>query len=997
MDREMTKSKSNDQDQTAGEKLTREELSALKVYVWKKSREISFLHQTAESLRPTPGPAVRGRVQAALVWLFSASKPVKKILAPLLTYLIKRVLHHPHLKLRLLNYVKHYPSLFERLRGFAKNRNLLLNGVVPVSNRATSLTAKSRFHGYLQEAMSAAKQSVLSNQDNPSKQRLKLALVSPLPPQRTGIANYSAALLPMLAKYYDIEIITEPDGFERWQQQGYSVRTPDWLCENFYSVDRVIYHFGNSAYHCYMLPLLEKAPGVVVLHDFFLSGLLSYLELGGNTDIWSQELYHAHGYKAVKERFMQGKIAHTQINYPVNLTILQQAVGMIAHSEYSRQLTRNWYGASLADNCQIIPLLQLMAPTAELDSAKNRDQSRQALGLNSSAYVICSFGFLSPVKLNHRLCEAWLQSALSKQEATLLIFVGEVPDEDYARELENFIQHNHLRTRIQITGWVDASTYQAYLAAADVAVQLRTQSRGETSAAIIDCLSYGLPLIVNANGAFADLPADAVWLMPDNFSNADLIAALETLYSNQSRRVELGRRGQEFSNTHHSPANCALLYAQAIEKFYASTGNHPVLLAKELAQTHSNIDHSLVDNLPIKRGHYQFLIDISATIRNGLKTGIERMVQALLLQLLDSPPPGYRIEPVYLSEQNGSWNYHYARRYTLDLLNCPVEFLADEMVEVCKGDMLLTVDWSGQLLVNSLASGLHQEWQARGVKIYSVVHDLLPLSQPEVFPPGADQPYKQWLEAVAQFDGAVCVSQTVAAELAVWLKNNNLNRTSYQITWSHHGADIVNSVPVSSRNISAEELHVLEQIVSRPSFLMVGTIEPRKAYQQAIEAFSLLWAQGVDINLIIVGREGWKDVPHSLRRNIPQTIQTLRTHPERGKHLFWLEDADDDCLQKIYEVSTCLVMASFGEGFGLPLIEAAHYSLPVIARDLPVFREIAGDNIFYFQGNSPANLAESVQSWLQLYDKKIYPRSEQIAWLTWKDAARNILQSLFQN
>lgn len=172
---------------------------------------------------------------------------------------------------------------------------------------------------------------------------------------------------------------------------------------------------------------------------------------------------------------------------------------------------------------------------------------------------------------------------------------------------------------------------------------------------------------------------------------------------------------------------------------------------------------------------------------------------------------------------------------------------------------------------------------------------------------------------------------------------------------------------------------------------MVGTIEPRKCYLQALEAFDKLWQNGVDVNLVIVGKEGWLGFPDDSRRNIPHTIERLRHHPERGKRLFWLEGISDEYLEQIYDTSTCLIAASEDEGFGLPLIESAQHEIPIIARDISVFREVAGDHAFYFHGREPEDLAHAIREWLILYAHNRHPSSRGMPWLTWKDSAQQVL------
>ena len=152
------------------------------------------------------------------------------------------------------------------------------------------------------------------------------------------------------------------------------------------------------------------------------------------------------------------------------------------------------------------------------------------------------------------------------------------------------------------------------------------------------------------------------------------------------------------------------------------------------------------------------------------------------------------------------------------------------------------------------------------------------------------------------------------------------------------GADVQSILP--SQGNSSKRVLVLEQLQGSISFLMVGTLEPRKAYEEVLEAFERLWQEGLPLNLVLVGKQGWM---------VEELVEQLRSHHELNRRLFWLEGISDEYLEQVYLVCTCLIAASYGEGFGLPLIEAAQHKLPIIARDIPVFREVAGENAFFFK------------------------------------------------
>ena len=93
----------------------------------------------------------------------------------------------------------------------------------------------------------------------------------------------------------------------------------------------------------------------------------------------------------------------------------------------------------------------------------------------------------------------------------------------------------------------------------------------------------------------------------------------------------------------------------------------------------------------------------------------------------------------------------------------------------------------------------------------------------------------------------------------------------------------------------------------------------------------------------------------------------LHAHPEAGRRLFWMQDASDAMLDRVYARARLLLAASLGEGFGLPLVEAARHGLPIVARDLPVFREVAGEHAYYFSGTSADDLPTALTAWLELY------------------------------
>ncbi len=819
--------------------------------------------------------------------------------------------------------------------------------------------------------------------------RPKLAYISPLPPERSGISDYSAELLPELARHYEIDVIVAQDAVaDPWIKANCAIRDVKWLRAHSRHYDRILYHFGNSAFHRHMFRLLEEIPGIVVLHDFFLSGIISHLEITEYRPYaWAEALYQSHGYAAMQRRFAEADAGDVVWHYPCNFQVLQNALGVTVHAENSRRLATQWYGKDTAKDWAVIPHMRVFA--RDIDRAK----ARAALKLDDKAFVVCSFGLLGPHKLNHRLLSAWLASSLARDPDCVLVFVGENNGGAYGQQITEAIARSGLQQRIRITGWADMEVFRRYLEAADIGVQLRTLSRGETSGTVLDCMNYGLATIINANGSMADVPDEGVWKLPDLFDDKQLVEALETLRRDPLMRRHLGERARHIVLKQHDPRACADQYAAFIEKTYddnaagvpglvrAATEVEPALPAdsKGWLMLAEAIAFSIRPNFMPR----QLFVDVSELVKRDSKSGIQRVVRSILRELLLHPPEGWRIEPVYATTQEQG--YRYARRFTAGFLGClppkplPPHAMPDDVIEFQAGDMFLGLDLQQHIVARQKM--FYRRLRNHGVTVKFVVYDLLPALVPQFFTAGATQYHHGWLETVAESDGVICISKAVADEMASWMRDHGPQRLRPPaIRWFHLGADIKASAPTHGLPENADT--VLEIIRSTPSFLMVGTLEPRKAHAQALAAFELLWAEGIAANLVIVGRRGWM---------VDSLISHLRHHPEAGKRLFWLEGISDECLEKIYAASTCLLCPSEGEGFGLPLIEAAQHGLPVLARDIPVFREVAGEHAFYFSGLAPQELADSIKRWLALKAEDKAPLSGGMPRLTWEQSARELL------
>ncbi|MBM5574148.1 glycosyltransferase family 1 protein [Deefgea sp. CFH1-16] len=274
-------------------------------------------------------------------------------------------------------------------------------------------------------------------------------------------------------------------------------------------------------------------------------------------------------------------------------------------------------------------------------------------------------------------------------------------------------------------------------------------------------------------------------------------------------------------------------------------------------------------------------------------------------------------------------------------------------------------------------------WKTTGVAIHIIVYDLLPVRHPEWFKPKSSQNFHRWLKTIAIFaDSAICISNTVKADLNHWLTQQYALNNRLAISTIPLGADLQNSLP--STGLPANIEQQLVQMFQQPAILIVGTLEPRKGHAQVLAAFEKLWQQGYAINLIIAGKAGWQteDLQHQ-----------LSNHPNPSLH--WLANASDELLEQLYIRCSGVIVASYAEGFGLPLREAMHYQKPIFARDIAVFREIGDQGIAYFDAHNTEKMHIELAHWLSQLDQDpiIYQTMNE----TWHDSASALLTNLGLN
>lgn len=345
--------------------------------------------------------------------------------------------------------------------------------------------------------------------------------------------------------------------------------------------------------------------------------------------------------------------------------------------------------------------------------------------------------------------------------------------------------------------------------------------------------------------------------------------------------------------------------------------------------------------------------------------------------------------------ENSRWLSGCLMRATCRLIRLPVALLMRILrmagyspltkraspLAVEPGDHLVLLDSTWQERYFDQVEGL----KAKGLKVTAVIYDVIPLTRPEFFQDRLRDIYKKWFARVAQYaDGFACISRAVRDEVRSVVADQAGRERSESCSYSyfHLGSEL------DLRQGDGDPQGELVDIFTSPTpvFLNVGTLEPRKNHAYLLDAFDMLWRVGSKARLCLVGGIGWK---------CETLIARIRNHPQNGSSLFWFGKLGDAGLDYAYRHASSLVISSHAEGFGLPIVEALQRGLPVMASDIPVFREIGGEFVAYFDLKDPSSLMELVLSYERTGKFAAGVRSPtDWSWMDWKDSAKQLIDGV---
>ncbi|MEX6509197.1 glycosyltransferase [Jiella sp. M17.18] len=592
----------------------------------------------------------------------------------------------------------------------------------------------------------------------------------------------------------------------------------------------------------------------------------------------------------------------------------------------------------LSDKIEVVRQPRSFPPTY---GSARRAAARERLGIDPDNFIVVSLGMVGPTKKIDTVLEGFERFAAGEANVRLVLAGDALENHWTARLRARIAQTNG---RVSLTGHLPAETFGDYAEACDVAVQLRSTTRGETSAAVLQLMGCGKQVIVNSFADFAYYPDDVVTKVAEQPDAAEIAAALDAVRRQTAEERQAAEtRARQHVEIHHSHETASAAYTAIIRRArrygsdrraLAALAEHlsvlepqdaPAGQTQEAATLAESLAPALVQRLNVES---RLLIDISHTYHSKLQTGIQRVVREVTrasYRALESE--GFNVQ-AFVRDTDGL--FRTADAFALELEDVAPPAGIDSPLTVRPNDRLLMLD-SSWFEYDDYAP-LFEAVRKEGGTVHTCVYDLVPLHYPELTGEALPPVFKRWLQRAAEeSDSFVCISRAVADEVAAHLERTRLpHRPNLQINWFHLGSNL------SVAGVAGAE--VSRAFKGAPCALMVGTVEVRKRHGFALDVMERLWATGSPVRLVLLGKRGW---------HVDELDDRIRGHAEYGKRLHWIEKSSDADLAHAYAEAHVLLFPSLYEGYGLPVAEAIRARLPVVASDIPVLREVGGDAALY--------------------------------------------------
>ena len=391
-----------------------------------------------------------------------------------------------------------------------------------------------------------------------SDKRYRLAIVTPWPKQKTGIANYAENIFPHLKKYFDIDLFIDNLDENVLKDDRFAMFDLEELPSKINEYDEVLYQIGNNTqFHKNAFKMLTQHKGIAEIHDFDLSAFFynSFYQ-GEDRELMREALRLGYGYDGVEylERVEDQKQVYDG-RFKMSDSVAAYASAVIFHNKWSacecKSLTKKY----------VVPHACFKYDEAEDEVV---EEVKKKIDYSDSDVIIGMFGFVNKNKRYDILVKAFQK--LNNPDAKL-VFWGN----DANGELESLIRREKLEKKVIIMGYLENREYRAGLKLSDIVVNMRYPSMGESSGTLCEALSKGKPTIVTGINQYLEFPDEVCWKLPCNPDKEPkevftLYRMLEELIASKELRDTMGENAKEYAKNVLSSEQMAEKYYYAIKE-----------------------------------------------------------------------------------------------------------------------------------------------------------------------------------------------------------------------------------------------------------------------------------------------------------------------------------------------------------------------------------------------------------------------------------------------
>jgi glycosyltransferase involved in cell wall biosynthesis len=369
-------------------------------------------------------------------------------------------------------------------------------------------------------------------------------------------------------------------------------------------------------------------------------------------------------------------------------------------------------------------------------------------------------------------------------------------------------------------------------------------------------------------------------------------------------------------------------------------------------------------------------IDITQFIKKRAITGIQRVIKEYIYKALEAQ---LDIKILYFNNKVNSFElisndeilkflkniktYEFSNKIQIDIFNQPS---ADNIF------FDMDAVWNSSLK----RASLYKKLKNSNFKIFNFIYDLIPLLYPSFSYKRRVQNFTSFLRAVYRYSDFIFFDSISAQNDFLTLKEKFNIKKNHSTKVVYLGSDFI------SNPLQKSEKY--KHLLSKKYILFVGTIELRKHQSKVLEAFETLTTKYSDLNLLFIGKEGWR---------VEAFIEKIRTHPLKDKKIFWLQDIEDNELANLYQNAFIVTYLSEYEGYGLPIAESLNFNNITITSNNSSLMEVGKDFADYVVDNNTEQIINIVSSYYeksQMYKTKRAFIKSNYKSITWNDTFSSI-------